>query len=206
MSIPTITVTTSPNLLSSYPMFYSPSIITANALTPSSLIPYMTVPTVSSLTPMMYPSLNNSMLPSSLYPYVPLYPSIASYPDVNADRTLREKVTNYFYEKISGTWAKYNFLDLYKMLTVSNGNATLLKDEKQIEGNTKNDPKENAVKYEHMMASYLTKDDIAKLLNKFRKHHNINWWDLKHHSDKIRKYIEHKVGKYMLSLVRNKSK
>lgn len=185
-SLPSISINPGNSTLT-YPSLIYPTsqIISATALTPSSLIP--SVPTISSLINL-----------SSYMPLQPIYPGVVSYPDVNANRELRQQVTDYFFDKVIRNWLKYHYLALYNLVTVSSGVASLIKDIKHIETNTRNDPSENAIKYEFIVDHFLTKNDVYVLLDKFRKLNRLNWWDLKHHSDKVRKFIEHKVKKYML--------
>lgn len=179
----------------SYPSFPTSQIISATALTPSSLIPptFPSVPTVSSLINL-----------SSYAPLRPIYPSVISYPDVNSNRELRRQVTEYFFDKVIKNWLKYHYLSLYDLVVVSGGVASLIKDVKHIETSSKSVPSENAIKYEFIIDNFLTKNDVYTLLDKFRKINQLNWWDLKHHTDKVRKYIEHKVKKYMLSQIVSK--
>ena len=176
-------VNTFPNTYTPFPYVYqpTPTVVSASALTPSTAFPVSLVPTVA------------SVLPN--YPY---FPNVVAYQDVNADSNLRRQVTDMFFEKVLNNWMKYQFLDLYSMVSVSGGSAQLVKNLDQVKTNTKNDPAENSVKYEFLIDNFLTKNDVYNLLGKFRKMNNLNWWDLKHHSDKVRKYIHHKVRKYIL--------
>jgi hypothetical protein len=167
--------------------FQPQHVVSASALTPSTTFAVPTIPMMTTVGSI-----------SNLYaPNFPLYPSIVSYPDVNSDRKLRLDVTEYFYDKVIKNWLRYHYLDLYQMLTVSGNTSSLVKDQSQIASNTKNDPTENTVKYEYIIRNYLTQNDVGKLLNKFRKINNINWWDIKQHQDKVRKYINYKVAKAM---------
>lgn len=190
MSLPTVTVSTTETIPSVLPLYYNPPVISASALTPSTIIPFTTIANTT------------IPFPSTAFPYGPVYPSAIAYPDINADKLLREQVTNYFFEKIINNWLRYHYLDIYKYVIISDGKAMLVKNEKQIENNVKNDAKENAIKYEFIVDNYLTKQDVAYLLNKFRKINNINWWDIKNHSEKVRKYIKHKVIKLMLHQIK----
>jgi len=165
-----------------YPYPYNPTIINASALTPNTTFPVPVVPTVASLT--------NTIM-------APLAPSVVTYQDVNGDRHLRTEVTEHFFDKVLRNWLKYHYLELYQMVVVSNGKASLIKDIAQVTSNTKNDPSENAVKYEFIVDNYMTKNDVYRLLNKFRKINSLNWWDLKHYSDKVRHYILHRVSRQM---------
>lgn len=87
------------------------------------------------------------------------------------------------------------------MVVVSGGSAHLVKDVNQVKTNTKSDPTENAIKYEFIIDNFLTKNDVYNLLGKFRKLNNLNWWDLKQYSDKVRSFIHHKVRKYMVKQI-----
>lgn len=197
-SLPSITINPGSQTLS-YPSLIYPTsqIISATALTPSSLIPYAPIPSV--------PTISSLINLSSYAPLQPIYPSVVSYPDVNANRELRQQVTEYFFDKVIRNWLKYHYLALYNLVIVSGGVASLIKDLKHIETNAKNDPSENAIKYEFIVDNFLTKNDVYALLDKFRKLNQLNWWDLKHHSDEVRKYIEHKVKKYMLKQIASKN-
>jgi len=143
------------------------------------------VPTISAITSA---SLSNTYM-------TPLLPSVISYQDVNGDRNLRAQVTDYFFDKLLKNWLKYHFLELYHLVSINNGTATLIKDIKEATSNVKNDPTENGIKYTFLIDNYMTKNDIYKLLSQFRNMNNLNWWDLKHYSDKVRHYILHKVSK-----------
>jgi len=182
-SLPSVTIQTTQSSNTSYPYSYPYSYpfihpintyISPTALTPSTIFP---VPLVSSF-------------------YNPLIPTITTYPDINSDSKLRREITEYFFEKLTNNWIKYHYLDLYKMLVVTGDKVTLIKNIDQMESN-KSDPKENNLKYEFILINYFAKNDVYKLLCKFRKLHNKNWWDIKHMSDKVRHFIHHKVRKYI---------
>jgi hypothetical protein len=184
---PTVTINNN-TITSTYPSLLYPmsTTINASALTPNTSFPVVaTFPTVAAV--------SNSLV----YPYVnPLLPSIISYPDVNSNKDLRREITEYFFEKLVNNWLKYHYLELYHMLVVSGGKVSLVKDLNQIASNTRSDPSENSLKYDFLLMNYCAKSDVYKLLDKFRKFNNINWWDIKHHSDKVRMFIEHKINKY----------
>jgi hypothetical protein len=125
----------------------------------------------------------------------PILPSVISYQDVNADRNLKTKVVETFFDKLLKNWLKYHYLELYQLVSVSNGTASLIKDISQAATNNKNDPTENGIKYTFLVENYINKNKLYKLLNKFRKFNNLNWWDLKYYSDKVRHYILHQVSR-----------
>jgi hypothetical protein len=165
---------------------YSSTNISATAITPSTIFPISLVPTIASINPPL------------MYQYVnPLVPSIVSYPDVNGNRDLRKNITEYFFKKIIDNWLKYHYIELYQMLVVNGDKVVLIKDINQIESNNKSESKENNLKYQYLLVNYFAKSDIYRLLDKFRKINHINWWDLKNLSDDIRKFIQHKVTKYI---------
>ncbi len=94
------------------------------------------------------------------------------------------------------------------LVVVVDNKASLIKDISESETKTiqKNDPHENGIKYEYIVDNFITKKDVYVLLSKFRKLSQLNWWDLKKHSDKIRKFIQHKVSKYMKNEILSKKK
>lgn len=192
-SIPSVSI--NPGSTAIYPSLYypTPQVISATALTPSAYIPYATVPTVASVA-------NLSNYP----PFAPLYPSVVTYPDINSDRNLKQQVTEYFFEKVLKNWLRYHYLELYPLVVVSGGVASLVKDFKQAESNTKSDQTTDGIKYEFIVDNFLTKKDVFALLSKFRKINGLNWWDLKQHSDKVRKFIQYKVLKYMKKQIMSK--
>ena len=145
-----------------------------------------------------YP-LNQITVPgnSDLVAYIPRYPNVVSYQDVNNDRVLVNRMSDYFQDKILNNWLKFHFLDLYKLLIVSGGKASLIKSINDLDNNTKSDNHETAVKYEFLVENYFGRKDLMGLLNKFRKMNSINWWDLKKYSDELRKFIYSKVKQYM---------
>ncbi len=201
MSVPIVSV--SPGTTTVYPtttttvypaLYPSSTVISASALTSfsSPVIPISTIPSVSTF-------LTNTVM-------TPIYPSVVTYQDVNSDPDLRSKVTEQLYSKVINSWLKYQYLDIYQMFSVSNNKVSLVSDIKQAEANTKQSDSDLNLIYQHLVSNYVSKNDVYKLLDKFRKINNLNWWDLKHHSDKVRKYIHHKIFKYVKSEVLTKHK
>ena len=134
----------------------------------------------------------------SIYPTIPsIYPSLIPYQDINNDRHLKAQITEYFFKKVIKNWLRYHYLDLYKLVNVIDNKASLIKNMSEFETNTKNDTTENGIKYEFIIDNFITKKDVYILLCKFKKLSGLNWWDLKKHCDKIRKFIQYKVTKYM---------
>ena len=178
----------------SYPSYVNPTIISASAYTPSTAfaVPlYSTIPTVPTISTITSTPLSNTIMG-------PLMPSIVPIQDVNADKHLRRQVTHYFFDKVLQNWLKYSYLELYCYFNVNNGKASLIKNIKDAETNTKNDPVENAIKYTFMVENYITKNDVYKLLSNYRKSHHCNWWDLKKLSSSIKRYIFSTINEYIL--------
>jgi hypothetical protein len=153
-------------------------------------IPVQTVISASALQPVTFnPFLVNPIIPATI---LPIYPNVVAYQDVNNDRHLKAQVVEYFYNKILNNWLKFHYNDLYALLTVSGGKVALSKNVKDTE-----DTKNNDIKYDYIIDNYLRKKDILQFLSKFRKMNNLNWWDIKHFSEKVRLYIHYKVKQYM---------
>lgn len=165
------------------PQLMMPTTITANALTPNTQ--FFVPPIMTTL-----PGMTTLTTPSSM-----VLPSTIIYPDVNNDRDLRHQVASYFMKKILGNWLKYHFLDVYPLISISGGSPKLISDIKQEESNK--DTKNNDLKYDFIVKEYINEHYITKLLNKYRKRNGVDWWDLKHFSDKIRKYIGTKLYKHI---------
>jgi len=169
----------------------APQVISASSISP--------FPTFSTI-----PGVTTVSSVANLTPMLPMVPSILTYQDVNVDKNLRKEVTEYFFGKLLKNWLKYHYLNLYTMVKVSNGKANLVSSIDESKSNQKNDPNENAIKYEFIVDNFITKKDMYKLLDKFRIHNNLNWWDLKQYSDDIRKYIQEKVMRLMEKTVMSK--
>lgn len=167
-----------------YPI-YQPTVTTiaASAISP---LPYVaTVPTV----PTIYSV--NSYLPMQTYP------NVVTYPDVNSNKQLRNNVIDYIYNKIVGNWLKYQYFDLYKLLEVSNGTVSFVKSMNKLDSSDKD---VNA-KYDFILRNFLNRETVSRLIDKFRRKNNINWWNIKDNSDVLRKYIQHKLEKFMKSQI-----
>jgi hypothetical protein len=162
--------------------------ISASVLTNkiSPIIPYYNIPLVPTVS-----SVNNYSV------LMPMYPAVSSYPDISNDRNIRKQMTEYFYDKLIRSWIRNYFAEIFKLIVVNNGKASLIKNLNEASNNNKNDANENGIKSEFLLDNYLTKKDIFRLLEKFRRINSISWLDLKQHPDKIRKYIQYKVTKYL---------
>jgi hypothetical protein len=202
-SLPNVTIQPNGFVNTTYPFLYpSVTTVSASALTPSTTFPVSTA--IAGINPFGTYPYNNPLSPypynnGLLYPFAPnpLIPSVVTYPDVNANPELKRDIVEYFFEKIVNNWLKFHFTELYHLLVVNGDNVSLIKDINQASSNTKNDPKENNLKYQFLLINYFAKSDLAKLLAKFRKVNGVNWWDLKNISDDVRHFIKHKVTKYI---------
>ena len=187
---------------STFPLVTSSTIPISNirsnyALQPTAFNPFIynsVIPT----TLMSNPYMSNPIIPTiGISPIIPTFPNVVAYQDINNDHNLKSQVVEYFYNKLLNNWLKYHYIDLYHMLIVSNGRAVLIKNINDIENNKKNEKQDNDIKYEYLIDNYLRKKDLFSLLSKFRKINNINWWELKQHSEKVRIFIHHKVKQYI---------
>jgi hypothetical protein len=159
-------------------------------------IPMTTVVSPTALVPTIF----NPYVISPLNPLIPRYPSVVAYQDVNNDRNLKVQVVAYFYTKITNNWLKYHYLDLYNMLHINNGKITIKNNSNE---NNSKDDNENDIKCKYIINNYITKNDLLKLLSKFRKMNGLNWWDLRKYSDKVRSYIHHKIKEAIRSDITN---
>ena len=170
------------------------TIISNSALLPTAFNPFIT----NSVIPTSFisnPYMSNPVIPTiGISPIIPTYPNFVAYQDVNNDRNLKSQVLDYFYNKLLNNWLKYHYIDLYQMLIVSNGKVMLIKNINDIDNNKNSD---NDIKYDYLLDNYLRKKDVYSLLSKFRKINNLNWWQLKEHSEKVRMFIHHKVKQYI---------
>ena len=168
------------------------TIISASALQPSPFNPFIT----NSVIPNPY--MSNPVIPNiGLSPIVPAFPNVVTYQDVNNDRHLKAQVLEYFYNKLLNNWLNYYFNNLYYIINKLKDKKILIKNKKDKENNKKNERAENDIKYEYLIDNYLSHKDVYRLLSKFRKMNNLNWWELKQHSDKVRLFIHHKVKQYI---------
>jgi hypothetical protein len=133
---------------------------------------------------------------TTVYPVNPLYPTNV-YPDVNSDKHLRKQTTEYFTNKIRNTWLKYNYLEIYDFVKVDGQTVTLISNMSELENNRKSVQTSPNLKHDYIVRNYLRRSDIYVLLEKFRKINDINWWDIKKHSDKFRKFVQYKLTKYI---------
>lgn len=166
----------------------TPTVISASTYSP---LPYQTViPIVNTVGsvfnyPINYPVIN------------PIYPSIVTYPDVNGNKHLRKQITEYFTEKIRNNWLKYHYLEIYGFVKVEGQSAKLISNLSEFDSNAKNSQSDSTIKHHFIIHNYLKQNDIYVLLEKFRKLNDLNWWDIKKHSDKFRKFVQYKLTKYI---------
>jgi hypothetical protein len=166
------------------------------------VIPY--IPTVSSVMN-IGANIPNSILSGYVMPQsIPLYPSVISYPDVNTNSDLRREVTEFFYNKVINNWLKYSYIDLYQMFIIKGDKVEIIHAIDDMKTNTKSSADDNMKKYKYMVANIISKNDVYKLLEKFRKINNINWWDIKKYADKFKKFVEVKMVKYITNTILSK--
>jgi hypothetical protein len=198
-SVPSVSLSTGAvsAVTSTYPSLLYPSqtVVNASALTPSTMFPVLTNPLA---TVPVLPTIGSV----STYPTLaPIIPSVISYQDVNSDGKMRQEMTNYYYDKIVNNWLRFHYGDIYKLFVVSGNSVNLVKDLAEAEANTKSDPASDTAKYHYLVDNYLSKKDVYKLIDKFRKINSINWWDVKQYNDKFRNFVRHKITKYILKQI-----
>lgn len=154
------------------------------------------IPTLPGLLPPVLPPI----LPSNIQTVYPtpivqpttLFPSIYPVTDINNDPVMRKKIINYFYDAIDEIWIKLYFYKILKLLKVVNGKVEIIKSYNQV---TSSDD-DYKLKHNYLLNNILTKKRIGKLINSFRKIHNINWWDVKKNQNKFAKYIYIQLKSY----------
>lgn len=137
-----------------------------------------------------------SYLPSALFDYG--YNKIKYvgpiYTDINNDPNLRKITTEKYYKKAVSNWTKYQFIDLYKYVTIKDGKAVLIKNIDNLD--KYNDDTLN-IKHDFIIEHYLTKNDFYILLEKFVNKYRINWWNIEDFLSELRDFIYEKMKKYM---------
>lgn len=122
------------------------------------------------------------------------YPTMAVYPDLNLDSSLRKQITNKFYDKVINNWLKYQYMDLYRYVTASGNKASLIKNIDQLE---KVDDVVSDIKHNFLIDNFLSKNDLYVLLEKFVNKYRINWWDVKNYSLELKEFIHDKMLKHI---------
>lgn len=115
-------------------------------------------------------------------------PSIET--DVNNDPELRKKVVKYFYGQVEA-WMFGGFRDLADYFTEKNGTVTL---GKSNDGMT-------SAKSDFILNEIISKSTILKILDKYVRRKNANWYDLKtKHYDSVKSYIHTKIKSHIRKL------
>jgi hypothetical protein len=140
--------------------------------------------------------------PISVNPPIPYnYPNVVVYPDVNNDYEMRRKIAKYFYEIINESWITYYFSSLFKYFVIENNNVKLVKSLDNLSNKDSNLMIKN-----YILNKYFKRTNVEKLINKFRKINNINWWEVKKHQDKFAKFILSKLKSHLESKIFNNKK
>ena len=135
-------------------------------------------------------------------PQIPYnYPNVVVYPDVNNDYEMRRKIAKYFYEVINESWITYYFSSLFKYFVIENNNVKLVKSLDNLSNKDSNPMIKN-----YILNKYFKRTNVEKLINKFRKINNINWWEVKKHQDKFAKFILSKLKNHLESKIFNNKK
>jgi hypothetical protein len=144
-------------------------------------------PIISPMAPIMSP-----MSPSSF-----IVPTTISYEDINYNPEIRQKIVKEYYKKLRNHWVKH-FKKVLSLLTVKKDPsgkeiAELVKDESQPDETGDRD-----VKVDYLKTYILSKEYVAKVLNKFLIKHEIDWIDLAQYHHEIKKYMKKVLYKKLL--------
>jgi len=153
-----------------------------------------------------------TILPSSnLSPFITTDPLVKNrlisgyYPDLNKDKQVRDTVTKHFYNKLINKWLLHD-KTLRNLLSYVNNNADgLIKSMSNI-SLPNNDSSDIAIrKIAFLQDKIIDKKFIKHILRNMVEKHNINWYHLHKHKDRVKE----KIYKYLASLMEeiiNKSK
>ncbi len=153
-----------------------------------------------------------SIIPSSnLSPFITTDPLVKNrlitgfYPDLNKDKQVRDTVTKHFYNKLINKWLLHD-KTLRNLLSYVNNNADgLIKSMSNI-SLPNNDSSDVAIrKISFLQDKIIDKKFIKHILRNMVEKHNINWYHLHKHKDRVKE----KIFKYLASLMEeiiNKSK
>lgn len=183
-------------------------LLTSVPAIPSQILPYMPImspfatktslPEFLNIVPLEIDQKTNlpTYLPPSLFNFgIPHKQYIGPvYTDINNDPTLRKITTEKYYKKAVNNWVKYQFVDLFKYVTIKNDKAELIKNLNNLD---KYSDDTLAVKLDFIIEHYLTKNDFYILLEKFVNKYHINWWNIEDYLSELRDFIYDKMKKYM---------
>lgn len=118
---------------------------------------------------------------------------VVVYPNVNHDAELQQKTVKYFMNKLN-YWLFYSksFSKLFQFLSVNNNMVVLKYQNEKAEVH-------KLEKYNYMLTKIITKKEIHRLLKRYVRNNDINWWDLqtKHIEKKVKGYIHHKLLNFL---------
>lgn len=107
-----------------------------------------------------------------------------NYTDVNKDKHLRKMMIKYYRDKTE-KWLEKDYQDVTNCFKVSNK-----KVKKASNCNNKNNYTDTKKIAYHLMDIILEKNLIKKILLKYTKIYNVNWYDLKLEKKNLKKLIE----------------
>jgi hypothetical protein len=135
--------------------------------------------------------------PSYLAPR-PIFRTKNSFEGVNNDPELRKRVTSYFFDKFKDDWIYSSFKDLGKYFDVSNGEIMFVKNLKEYS----KDMEMTKSKARFLTEEIFTKHNILNVIDKYVRHRNVNWYDLKSkHRTDLKDYIHGKIRNHMRRMV-----
>ena len=111
-----------------------------------------------------------------------------NYVDVNNSKHLRHMMLDYFREK-TRKWLEKDYYSITNCFKVSNKKVIKNKDCSSSD-KAKNNPKDNKIIAEYVYQQVYKKRLIKKILLKYTKIYDVNWYDLKLEKKELKKLIE----------------
>lgn len=144
---------------------------------------------------------------------MPLIPSInigytrpifnTSYPDLNQDPQIRNKLTKYFYYKTLDLWLYEDLDNLLKYLHVSGNKVDLVKNLEHLDTNESQEAVDAKISF--IEEALLNKDDMYKILKKIIKQSGIGFIDLPKNEYLVVDGVKHFLKNKFRDLISSKS-
>lgn len=122
----------------------------------------------------------------------PLVATTVSYPDVNSDIELHDKITNRFYKKLYKNWLKDDLLGVLDFLKVSGKSVKTVKSKSKTKGRDI----DKKIKF---LSQIFTRSELRHFLKKFVRKSNYKWWDLEEKLYLVKKTLK----KYLIKMIKN---
>lgn len=107
-------------------------------------------------------------------------PTLSMYDNLNADKRVRKMVTKFFVKKILGKWIYDEMSDILNYLKISNGKVTPLDKITEHKPTAHKDDSEanTKLKVEFLEDNIVTYENMYRIIQKYVKYENVNWYDL----------------------------